>query len=271
MLYASRLGAEIVAVSDGEGILYDPEGLDVELLLSLRACAVNGLPEEARPSAGKLLCRYLPKTGSGRACVVWNPEVEASTAGCSPFVDAKLAHLAENTLCANVFVPAASRYLWNRTAVEVASSGMWKGASPRLVVAGANNMFGVANGHGPAQPPTAADVDLTIRGMQNSKVIYVPDFRANGGTAQLFHCYAAGEIDWILEGTSNGVPVLTPSQQKRALQVVSRRIMGEIEKDLQLCSSSLLELPARAEERVAAQLADSRGAVQGRAGKREPN
>jgi hypothetical protein len=92
--------------------------------------------------------------------------------------------------------------------------------------------------------------------MSEHKAIYVPDFRANGGTAQLFHSYAAGELNWILNGAPEGIPVLKVDQQQAALQIISSRIRDAVRGDLELCDDSCLDLPFRAEMRVARQLAD---------------
>ncbi len=140
-------------------------------------------------------------------------------------------------------------------AVEIASAGMWKDASPRLVVAGANNVFGAPTGHGSGLPPTTADSEEILERMREHNAIYVPDFRANGGTAQLFHAYAAGELNWILKRTPSGIPVLTGDEQKAALQTISSRIRDAVRGDLDLCDTSCLDLPFRAELRVARQLA----------------
>jgi glutamate dehydrogenase/leucine dehydrogenase len=252
MLYASRLGARIVAVSDAEGIVYHPDGLDVEGVLALRARETAGFTEEARPLAGKLLSRYLLNSRDERLQVVTDAQLAKPETGRDP----KLAHLLENAESANVFVPAASRYVLDGAAVEIASAGMWRDVHPRLIVAGANNPFGVPCGRGPAQPPTATDIGAILRTIQNHGVIYVPDFRANGGTAQLFHCYASGELDWVLEGAPTGIPVLTAEQQQDALQTVSSRIWRAVNEDLELCTPSFLDLPLRAEERVTQQLSD---------------
>jgi Glutamate/Leucine/Phenylalanine/Valine dehydrogenase/Glu/Leu/Phe/Val dehydrogenase, dimerisation domain len=256
MLYASRLGAQIVAVSDAEGIVYDSRGLDVETLLSLRARKIASLPAEQRQIAGKLLFRFVPKGKSSRVRLVSHDRAESHMAKAFRYIEPKLAHMLENTPCANVFVPAASRYIWNAMAVEVASVGMWKGASPRLLVAGANNVFGSPVGQGAGLPPSTADSEEILDRMRENRAIYVPDFRANGGTAQLFHAYAAGELNWIFEGADSGVPVLTQQEQQTALQTISTRIREAVHDDLKLCSSSCLDLPFRAEMRVARQLAE---------------
>jgi hypothetical protein len=256
MLYASRLGAQIVAVSDEEGIIYDQQGIDVETLLSLRARAIADLPEEQRLYAAKLLFRYVPKGGLGKARLVSGDRARAQTSASSRYIESKLAHMIENTPSANVFVPAASRYVWNAMAVEIASTGMWKDASPRMVVAGANNVFGAPGEHAVGLPPSTADSEEILERMSEHKAIYVPDFRANGGTAQLFHSYAAGELNWILNGAPEGIPVLKVDQQQAALQIISSRIRDAVRGDLELCDDSCLDLPFRAEMRVARQLAD---------------
>ena len=83
MLYASRLGAQIVAVSDAEGIVYDSRGLDIETLLSLRARKIAGLPAEQRQSAGKLLFRFVPKAGGGRVRLVSGDRAETQRSKAS--------------------------------------------------------------------------------------------------------------------------------------------------------------------------------------------
>jgi hypothetical protein len=255
MLYASRLGAQIVAVSDAEGIVYDSRGLNIENLLSVRARTIAALPEEQHQSAGKLLFRFIPKGGSGKVRLVSSARAESLVSGDFLHVGPKLAHMLENAPGANVFVPAASRYIWNATAVEIASAGMWKGASPRLVVAGANNVFGAPGKNGSGLPPTNADSEEILERMREHRAIYVPDFRANGGTAQLFHAYAAGELNWILKGADSGVPVLTQEEQEAALHTISARIREAVRGDLDLCDSTCLDLPFRAEIRVLWQLA----------------
>jgi Glutamate/Leucine/Phenylalanine/Valine dehydrogenase/Glu/Leu/Phe/Val dehydrogenase, dimerisation domain len=256
ILYASRLGAKIVAISDADGIIYDPQGLDVENLLTLRAHAIASLAEDARPQARKLLIRYALGGADRRARVVTNPQVDAETRDAAAGLDSKLAHILKSASSVNVFVPAASRYLWNTAATEIASLGMWRGVSARVMVAGANNPFGAKNGSGSLAPATNADIDLILEGMRESKVISVPDFRANGGTAQLFHCYASGELDWILEGAPAGIPALTAEKQQLALQIISSRIRRAVNEDLEMCSPSLLDLPICAEERVRVRLRD---------------
>jgi len=256
MLYASRLGAQIVAVSDEEGIIYDPHGVDVETLLSLRARAIAELPEEQRLYAGKLLFRYVPRGGLGKARLVSGDRAAEQAPASSRYIESKLAHMIENTPSANVFVPAASRYVWNAMAVEIASAGMWKNANPRLVVAGANNVFGAPGESGTGMPPSTADSEEILERMCEHKAIYVPDFRANGGTAQLFHSYAAGELNWILNAAHEGIPALNADEQQAALKIVSSRIRDAVRGDLELCDASCLDLPFRAEMRVARQLAD---------------
>ncbi|MGH9681250.1 MAG: hypothetical protein ACRD4Y_14990, partial [Candidatus Acidiferrales bacterium] len=256
MLYASRLGAQIVAVSDAEGILYDPDGMDMESLLTLRARQIAGLPEEERLLAAKLLYRYVPREGFGGTRLVSASAAEELSSEATRFVEPKLAHMIENAPMANVFVPAASRYVWNAMAVEIAAAGMWSGARHRLVVAGANNVFGAPAERGLGLPPTTADTEEALERMYAHNAIYVPDFRANGGTAQLFHSYAAGELRWILNGTPAGIPVLTALQQQAALQIISSRIRDAVRDDLEQCGVSCLDLPFRAEMRVARQLAE---------------
>ncbi len=68
MLYASRLGAQIVAVSDAEGIIYDSRGLDIETLLSVRARRIAGLRAEQRqPAANSCSDSFLKAEGTRRA------------------------------------------------------------------------------------------------------------------------------------------------------------------------------------------------------------
>lgn len=258
MLYASRLGAQIIAVSDGEGLLFDSRGLDVERMLRLRARFVSRLPEEQRLHAGKLLFKYVANSCYAPERLVTRASLEAESPELSRFVEPLLSHMLRNAEAANVFVPAASRYHWNVMAAEMATQGLWKCAAPRLLVAGANNVFGAPgdDGNGVGLPPAEADSTEILKRMCEQGVVHVPDFRANGGTAQLFHCHAAGELDWILDGAPTGVPVLSREDQNLALHATSHRIRKAVLEDLDLCDPDCLDLPHRAEIRVAKQLAD---------------
>jgi hypothetical protein len=255
ILYAYRLGAQIVAISDAEGIIYDSEGIDVEQLLSRRAISTADLSDEDRTGALKLLSPFADECPDHDYSVVTEREVSLNGHFRNLGVDPKLGHMLQHALAVNVFVPAASRYLLNCRAIDIASEGMWKDTYPRLVVTGANNPFGTHDELGLPKAPNTEDRDAIGRCLRDRGIVYVPDFRSNGGTAQLFHCYASGELDWVLDETTVGAPVLPFDGQERVLQIVTGRIVDAVNKDLGNSDSSLLDLAARAEQRVAVQTA----------------
>jgi hypothetical protein len=255
MLFASRLGAEVVAVSDAEGVAYAPDGFDVESLLARRARALSKLPQAVRLQAAKVLVPYVRQSSSNNVRVLTNAEIEREIRVFGGGVDGKLVHLLRTADSVNVLVLAASRYVWSEQAVQIACEGMWKNVHPRVMVAGANNPFRGMLESDSAVPPTSLEIKSILNELRRRQVIHVPDFRANGGTAQLFHCYASGELDWIFEDTTSGIPVLTREEQAQGLEVTSYRIKRVLRQDLDRCGSSALELPSISDERVVDQLA----------------
>lgn len=251
-LYASRLGAKIVTLSDAEGILYDSDGLDVEQLLATRTQELLRM-NEGGSQASKILTPYVrSKRDSTR--FVSSIQAAQEMQGRSSEVESKLAHMFCYSEQAHVFVPAASRYLLNSRAIEIASRKMWADCNTRIIVAGANNPIGQCSPEGVPVAPDAENLAQTIKTMQQHSVVFVPDFRANGGTAQLFHCYASGELDWVFDDAPAGIPTLDAGSQKQTLDLVGRRIVKAITEDINDCEASLVELPDRAEERVSEQL-----------------
>lgn len=263
-LFASRLGAQIVAISDADGILYRSRGLPIEQLLAERERQLRTLPEGQRTSANKLLYRYCPPNCSanlsesnsfqgvrkvGGLAPATFEEVRKGGA-LTPGVDTLLAHLLTYADEVDVFVPAALRYVINEEAISLACRGMWKRSSVRVLVSGANNPFGTVGEDGLALPAGPNETEKLLRKLYDEQVVYVPDYLANGGTAQLFHCYASGELCWIFDGSHEGVPILSPADQEGTLASVSRKIERALAADMASCEPTLLDLPWRVEARV---------------------
>ena len=84
---------------------------------------------------------------------------------------------------ADVFCPCAMRYVITEPVLDVLMDKTWANAKQRYLVPGCNNPYGQLGPDG--KPIEKPELGYSL---QERQIVAVPDWVANSGTAQLFHC-----------------------------------------------------------------------------------
>jgi tyrosyl-tRNA synthetase len=165
--------AKVIAISDKDGILFDSRGLPISRILDSRKENVETLKKTG--AAPHLI------SDAAKNCLVnlnpaklleegWGTIIQSNT-----FLSPEDAAVKLATFDADVFCPCAIRYIITPRVVE--------NMSAKLFISGANNPYGLYNGR-----EFSEDKDRQVLSLlEEKKIVVIPDWVANSGTAQLFH------------------------------------------------------------------------------------
>jgi len=171
--------AKVVAISDKDGIIHSSEGLPIDLLLQRRINRFFSL-EKAGAKDTKL-------SECSKNCIVNLTENDLNKfnyiAKSSFETNAEYTKAFLSCEKAEIFSPCAFRYCITAPVIDTLVNYTWQGLSNRYVVSGANNPYGVYKNGSMHEDKKGIILEKLI----HHKVVVIPDWVSNSGTAQLFH------------------------------------------------------------------------------------
>ena len=165
--------ARVVAIADKDGILFDGRGLPIVKILQMRKERIElarkeGVDTSILADLSKNCVNSIDPTVPIKEG--WGQIIKASD---FKTLEDFAVHLA--SIETDVFCPAAIRYTITPRVVDAMRA--------RLLVSGANNPYGLMK-----DGKLVEDVDgQVVQLLEQKKVVIVPDWVSNSGTAQLFH------------------------------------------------------------------------------------
>lgn len=163
-LYTKKI-AKVVAIADIDGIIFDDKGLPITKILEWRKENVANLRKN---DADAQKIGYYSKN-----CLVNIDPVDCMNEEWGQKLNGRIETLV--SIDADVFCPCATRYILTPKVVEAMKA--------KLLISGANNPYGQFK-----DGKLVEDIEgQVVQILEEKKVIIIPDWVSNSGTAQLFH------------------------------------------------------------------------------------
>lgn len=219
--------AKVVGIADKDGYIYASEGLPIQALLSMRKTRkLSLLKQEAKEG-------LIAECSKNFFCNLDDQKIFDVKEDRNPswsnqeYLEKFLTHPAD------IFCPCATRYcVTKEVSQRLVDSGY------QAVISGANNPFGESDGK-------TENTDQSVRKfLEANQVCVVPDYVANSGTAQLFHCGLSVKFDWSDPDLSEKVLTASSNPIRSFLQDAYQMISHK-ENPLMYLTAACLQLTSK--------------------------